>query len=909
MIEKSKMMNAFCSKSSRTDIIAEFIKNPDVEIVTAYLDRSFTNNPSLLHVNFIILTLLQISENVTYSWKKFARVLTPCFEYIQKWKINDRTSKLYRKVILEMLPIIDHAYKIKGGSDTPIIFTLIREAQNYLPALKYLPVDPHLQKKSLQESLESILNRVKIELKKIENKADSLHFKYLNELSILLNNLDQRTKVLKSLKRCRFDKRKFDLFLSHSIILGADNGIYALLNTFSEPEQILFFLDSLINPDMIDLIMKGQGKVVIGEGSFGKIRMAIAILPNNKTDTSLMGGNIICVKKAGSKDLKSPKGILDIWDSTWNNYCSMAFLEEVPEIFDMKITRDCHKKPQGYCFQKLLMLPNGDIFKCREEYQKWFHVKKYFVGIFQVVIKLHKRGLYMTELKPANILYDKTTQSVKFLDLVGALRNENLFSGKIKHVKEITHQYFEQKLLEKIENQDDEYNIDLKKCINWTVGNMMEEICSKIKEFEEPIVNKKILRIKEEVKSLINDLKLTTSQSFTLEKGLKNLMDISDIDNKILKTFESYMDLLKNSFKREDPKIQKKLNLKNEIYTLTKCFNEKLMMTKRSPDKYKYNPSTDKSICDLLPSLKKMLQKQIYKDKKFQKRAVILLGSAGSGKSSILQKIFIEAVKVWRSGDPIPIFMNLAIHNDLKDYWIHLQDSLDLENLLFEDLIKQPLLLFFDSLDESKMDLSVIAKIFHSLSFYANVNSVKMLVACRTCYLKEESERNQLGDNIKLKLRYIIPLEYFFFDTKSNLEELIILYLHEWENRNATEIKEVIPIYLQKIQKFRLQAMMKTTCMIFMILNIMPKLIKLDPTSVKQDLNYVTVYELYVEKNLEHEISRSADEVIKKKGVDWFVKIAILLAESMMLRSQSNKKKVCLKIFAASFISRNRSKL
>jgi predicted GTPase len=84
-----------------------------------------------------------------------------------------------------------------------------------------------------------------------------------------------------------------------------------------------------------------------------------------------------------------------------------------------------------------------------------------------------------------------------------------------------------------------------------------------------------------------------------------------------------------------------------------------------------------------------MLQMQIHQDPKLEKRAVIiLLGSAGSGKSSILQKMFIESVKGWKSGDPIPIFMNLAIHYDLQDYWKYLQDSLDLKNLHFVDLIE-----------------------------------------------------------------------------------------------------------------------------------------------------------------------------------------------------------------------------
>ena len=108
------MNNVSWSRSSRTAAITELIKNPDVITLSTYLNNAFTRYPSLAHVNFMILTLVQISEDATISWKKFASLLSPCYEYIRDWKKNDKSLRLYEKVILEMLPIIDCAYMLKG---------------------------------------------------------------------------------------------------------------------------------------------------------------------------------------------------------------------------------------------------------------------------------------------------------------------------------------------------------------------------------------------------------------------------------------------------------------------------------------------------------------------------------------------------------------------------------------------------------------------------------------------------------------------------------------------------------------------------------------------------------------------------------------------------------------------------
>lgn len=71
------MKNCSWSRSFRTSAITELIKNPDAITLSTYLDNAFTSYPSLAHVNFMILTLLQIEDD-TVSWKKLGERLCSC---------------------------------------------------------------------------------------------------------------------------------------------------------------------------------------------------------------------------------------------------------------------------------------------------------------------------------------------------------------------------------------------------------------------------------------------------------------------------------------------------------------------------------------------------------------------------------------------------------------------------------------------------------------------------------------------------------------------------------------------------------------------------------------------------------------------------------------------------------------
>lgn len=553
------------------------------------MNEILTKTPSLAHINFIILTLLQISEEEEYSWVQFLDLLKVTCQYIQEWKSKEVSENLYKKVVSEILPNIDDYYHKKNGSNDPFLSTFIKEipfeAKNVISNLKYLPLDSTFKKAFLEDYFSQIKHRAKMEFGSVKNKKGSLHFQYLNEFLNLLQNPEENENILNSLKNYRFDKRNFKNKLTHSIILGADDGVYVLLNSLSEKEQKTLLDDSHMNEEMLRLKTNEEGKIVIGKGSFGKIRMAMAIIPNSKSETSLYSGDVICVKKAGTKKQKNK---LEIWQSTWNDYCSIDFLSDIPEIYDIKITNDCNGQLQGYCFQKLLMLPSGEIFEKygNDDLHTWFHVKCYFLGILNLMIELHKRGVCMTDLKPANTLYDIKKRTTKLVDIAGAVRSEKLTSCKIKLVSELSPKYADPDLVSQWENSEDlpEQEVDLTKCISWSVGYMLEHISKNIREFKATKKDPKIEKIKDAVESLSANLKKTSpTQRISLEQGLKRLLQISDLKLVVHNNFEGYIKHLKDRLDNEDKRIQEILNLKNDIYLLDKCFNHNMKITANDP--------------------------------------------------------------------------------------------------------------------------------------------------------------------------------------------------------------------------------------------------------------------------------------------------------------------------------------
>ena len=282
---------------------------------------------------------------------------------------------------------------------------------NLLALKNIIDFDEKLKRDLLEEVYVDILNRTQCEYNRIEkHEKDSLHFKLLVQFKRMLNISEKKNQILQSIKNCKFNKHDFNGLLSHSLIIGADEGIYILLNTLQNDEINILKEDKRIDFGNLLIMMndKEKGKTVIGEGSFGKIRLSLILISNKKKAISLMAGNLICVKKAGKSKTKE-RTHEAVWKSTWNDYTSIDFLDDTPEIVDMRITVtkiDDKELSKGYCFQKFLMIPNAKDYFEKQDNKKWIHLKSYCTGIFDLMIALHDKGICMTDLKPANTLYE-----------------------------------------------------------------------------------------------------------------------------------------------------------------------------------------------------------------------------------------------------------------------------------------------------------------------------------------------------------------------------------------------------------------------------------------------------------------------------------------------------------------------
>jgi len=105
-----------------------------------------------------------------------------------------------------------------------------------------------------------------------------------------------------------------------------------------------------------------------------------------------------------------------------------------------------------------------------------------------------------------------------------------------------------------------------------------------------------------------------------------------------------------------------------------------------------------------LEDLQNILQNFIEQENaaKMKDRVMVLLGSSGSGKSTILQLKYLKALENWKINDPVPLFINLAIDNNLKQRWNLINKFLSqkLNFNLFSGIQQYPMSLFVDSFDE-----------------------------------------------------------------------------------------------------------------------------------------------------------------------------------------------------------------
>ena len=343
--------------------------------------------------------------------------------------------------------------------------------------MEYLGLDVLEKKKECYENLlTSLINKVEValfeenmcdlkcgpgiyetgplpnETGKIEYEGKNLNsifrLKNLDKMKTLLHNPKAKDDIFEALRVGRFDKKKFGL--DHSILLGRDGGLYLLMNSFSDEEykMILENEEGCSLKKYFDLKTKkclddGRKKIVIGEGTNGKIRVGFPLASTDQTNSKMHLGEIICVKKTADL-LKDDFSIHILFENTLNDYGSDHAIKNIhsPDIYDMSfVIFSEHKHSKGYTMQQFRPIPNGAEFATDPSLQVWEHQKRYFMDIFSVILELLNDGKAMTDLKPQNTLYDPKEMSGKLIDLAGMVNRKDLRSCKMRYIKEFTEKY------------------------------------------------------------------------------------------------------------------------------------------------------------------------------------------------------------------------------------------------------------------------------------------------------------------------------------------------------------------------------------------------------------------------------------------------------------------------------------
>ena len=111
-----------------------------------------------------------------------------------------------------------------------------------------------------------------------------------------------------------------------------------------------------------------------------------------------------------------------------NSILGDFFIESVgnyvyaPKVYDMGIL---HKEfnnftsDKGYLMIELMANNDGKKVFDKPENQIWDHQKKYLIDILKGIEKLLEAGIAMTDLKPANTLYDLEIRKGSLIDLGG----------------------------------------------------------------------------------------------------------------------------------------------------------------------------------------------------------------------------------------------------------------------------------------------------------------------------------------------------------------------------------------------------------------------------------------------------------------------------------------------------------
>ena len=685
--------------------------------------------------------------------------------------------------------------------------------------------------------LRAVQNEINIALEQMiwlgSNSLTQTAKKVLEKLSQLCLEESSRADVIEALLSGRFDKSKFGL--SHSLVLGEDGGLYLLLNRLTKENQKDMITESIVTKAYLKDKIHAQKakdekaekeekrkhdlygeKVIIGKGGFGSVKFAMSLFRHNGTSP----GDVICIKKTRNFTTLSSNGgmmysaLQQATEATIEDYFASGIADKVyaPQIFDLAIIshqsayegETDHRK--GYLMMEMFPQNTATRIFDDRKYQKWKYQKPYLIEVLSSTLALLKENIAFTDLKPDNTLYDTNILKTTIIDLGGTIKVETTTENfeKSKYSFQTTPEYRAPEMGEL--GQD---IINLPKALAFTCGQLMKEVARE-SDFEN--------------RQALDDLieKLTQKdpgQRPTIQEAIESLEKMGDDSYKEDVVFRHYIAKVQDSIETNRSSIGL-----NEDVLQTKEQYISQSVTHLDPEKYK-ELKTEELFLKIDNFL--MLEQREH-------QVMTIFGAAGSGKSIALQLKFIEAVRRWKTSQPLPIYFNLANGIELRTIIDSMNQILG-THITFQDLRKKGVHLYIDSFDEG-LGLdggrreTLIQEYMKELSPSNEKDAttrVKFIISCRTNYLINESNYKwftpQPNAFDKLLTVYIVPIGY---NGHANLKEMIKVYA-KYKFKEMEEHKHIDGFEeetLKQLEVLHLKELITTGFMFYVVMEVLPQL-------------------------------------------------------------------------------------
>jgi serine/threonine protein kinase len=657
-----------------------------------------------------------------------------------------------------------------------------------------------------------------------------------------------------SVMRGRFDKDP-SLSINSSLIIGDEGGLFLLLNSIrpkSEEEQLIE--EAGVSEEYLNEKRNAESsKVILGEGSFGKVRLALSIFGNLKVDI----GQLVCVKKSFSigeaKDFRKKTNTLgNITDSCFEDFFVKKLTEAVyaPKSLDMailsnKYIKDSHRK--AYLVMEIVPQDTADKAFAKPEYQKWEYQKPFIIEILKTMEGLlRNERIFNSDLKPQNALFDPLSRKTAIIDLGSSLYIERNLDVKHFDISVggfgMTEKYCPPEISRILTSEDEniDSHIDLEKSISYLCGITIAEVTS----IE---TNKKDKKNVENWLCLAEKTDLKEEERKKLEGIVRGLID-KDAAKRLstkqamekIHALGSEVDFAKVAQEQYVQKARIKAAVDPSALSLNSDINS--TRTKGIIDQYliKSNPKYSKK------EAKHEINQEFAEF--FEKKdeiVFVLLGEAGSGKSLSLQLKFLEDLDSWEPGKPLPIFFNLANEVELERIFRRINTSIGC-NLSPDSPTETAIHLFIDSYDEgavknsSQEDTIVQSYIKNLKNAWKNI---KIIISCRTDFVQKLGEDNleDFKPRVEnsaingMRARYIAPIGYGD-NINNSLKQLVSSWLHKEQSQLDPET------ILKKITKQGLQDRMNTGLMFNMIMKM---LITENPLALDDDHSRPLGFQIY----------------------------------------------------------------